>query len=176
MTDYRAGEALDLVQTPERRRRLGLIVAHTLLLAVEARARVEEFQLKLEHSAKPTRVGTIVMSHEVRRANHILLHNMNTLEEKLAWRERETAGVIDARPSLHIVDIIEQTLVAEGRLKSVDLEAATVAVDNGELETVVPFATPLPIPEGFEQQYGGHVLIVDFEVVAVNPAHNWAFL
>ena len=100
MTNPSAGKELGSVQSPERRHRLGLDLAHTLLMAVEARAWVGEYQLRLDNVSRKKRARKILVGRELRQSYNQLLIRLKTIDEISAWREREAAIVVDAHPSL----------------------------------------------------------------------------
>lgn len=157
----------------KRRQNLGMDAAQNPLMAVEKQAWVDEYQGRFERIAKKRRTGDSLASLVARYSCNKLLAEMDILEDKFAWRKREADDVVDSYPTLKLTHPVDHSLVKEGVLWSLDLQAATIGVGDEKAHEVVQFATFKPVPQGLDQQYYGHKLIVDFELLAIHPDRNW---
>ena len=173
MKSFKTSPEQQPVNDYDQRRQLGMNAAQKLLMAVEKLAWVEEYQRRIETVASKRRSGASPSAREARLDYHTLLLEMDTLEDKLAWRQREANDVVDAHPTLRLLRLEDQSIVKEGVLQSLDLSAATISIGEDDLDTV-QFAASQPVPEGLHQQYFGHVLLVNFEVLAITPECTWA--
>jgi hypothetical protein len=87
---------------------------------------------------------------------------------KLDWRQYDAERLLSLDMLLKIKDQQDHTITT-GKLQSIDLHLASIALTNLPLGNTnsITFAQRLPVPEGLEQSYYGHHLVVNFVVASI---------
>ena len=146
-------------------RRLGLAVGRTLLWAVEQQARVDDMVLKHinnnDYWWEGARRDKITISQWLEKEQY-------KQKTKLDWRQYDAERLLSLDLLLNLKDQQKNTITT-GKLQSIDLRSASIAMTDLPLGNTIDitFARRLPVPEGLEQSYFGHQLVVNFVVASI---------
>jgi len=140
---------------------LGQRLGSILLMAAGKQAYVNDLTERLQASRSPA-------AHEAIR------YELMRQEDKLASRRHAADCLLLGKPSLILTEVDDPRISYAGALASIDVQDCSLVLTQPDDETLqIPFASPLPIPEGLDQTYFDHRLNYDFVVQSIPPEFAW---